>query len=168
MAWTTTYKNIFIDYIRMLLSDKDKLIFSDDELEGIIERFTEQTPVTSNASVYGLKYKIEGCCSDPIKDLTVTSGDTGAVYLIDEWSGTIYLNTADPDYALVGTPNPITVEYWEVDINGLMRELCIIISNSTTKLATIQSIGGLSINSSQLSSEYNLQAQRWACRGDCC
>ena len=166
MAIKQTKKNIFIDYIRLELNDRDGCVFPDDELEGIIERFTDQQPITCTASCYSLKYKVETCCPQPVRDLEITSGTDGAAYLIDEWSGTIYFDSDDPDNTAEdpADASTITVKYWCVDFSELMRELCIIISMNTTKLATIQTIAGLRIDTSQLSRMYAEQASRWASR----
>jgi len=167
MAIGQIIKNSFIDYVRLEINDKDGEVFADDELEGIIERFTDQIPSACNAACYGMKYKIDPCSLyAPIIDLEVTDGTDGAVYLLDEWSGTVYFDSSDPD-CTADDPSDgetISVQYRYVDFSALMRELCIILSMNTTKLATIQKIAGLQIDTSKLSEMYAAQAVRWASR----
>lgn len=174
MTVVVKYVNKYIDYIRLLLNDKDKLIFNDDELVSFIERHTEQQPYTINVTAYSNKYRILMCgcgCGNgedtAVRDVSLVSGyDDDAIYKIDEMSGTIYFDALDP--LNTGTA-PVdgavmSILYWNVCLATLMRELCNVIAQSTTKLATIQSIAGLSINTSKLADQYWKQACIWGSR----
>lgn len=170
----TKYVTRYADYIRLLLNDKDKLIFTDDELTAFIERHTEQQPYTINVQAYSNKYRILNCgcgcgCDEDlaVRDVTLVSGyDADGVYKIDEMSGMIYFDALDPSNT--GTApvdgSTMSIKYWNVCLATLMRELCNVIAQSTTKLATIQSIAGLSINTSKLADQYWKQACIWGSR----
>ena len=163
----TTCKNRFIEYVRLLLNDTDKKIFSDDELTGLIAKYTDSRLTNTSVTAYSNKYCLN-CCpcdnSDGITDLEIQSGtDPDGAYVLDEWASVIYFDPLDP--ANSGTApvdgTSITVSYYEVELAELMAELCWIISNSMTKLLAIQSISGLSIDTSQLSDGYRKQQLRW-------
>ena len=160
----TRFKNRLIDHIRLTINDKDGLIFNDDELDSLIERFTDQVRSGSTTSFFSNKSKIGGCCCGPYKDITITSGDDEASYLIDEVSGTVWFDADDPDNLATAPADgsSISVTYWGIKFNEMMSEICFIISNSMTKLAVAQSISGFSIDSTQLSRQYWDMACRWA------
>lgn len=168
-----TYRTLFIDYVRLLLEDQDKKIFSDDELKSLIDKHTDSQQTVTNVTAYSNKYHLNCCCSsedsEGITGLTLESGyDDNGAYLLDEWAGIIIFDVADPDNT--GTPpvdgSSITVSYFEVNLAELMAELCFILSHSTLKLVTVQSISGLSIDTSQLSKTYHEQYLRWKVQAD--
>jgi hypothetical protein len=156
-----------------MINDKDKLIFNDDELTSLIEKHTGTQPCTVNITGYSSKFKIGVCNCEgdtALRDISLVSGyDANGVYKIDEMSGTIYRDEANPldtGVAFVDG-DTINVKYWDVCFPELMRELCNIIRQSSSKLTTIQSIAGLSINTSMLADQYWKDACYWGSK-TCC
>jgi len=166
MAYIQKYRNRFKSYVRSLIDDTANFLFNEDELDAIIERFTDRIPITTLVYSYNNKFKINCCCNDFIIDITVTDGEDNAVYLIDEWSSVIYFDANDPlNTAIAPTDgDSIEIKYWDVWFPQLMRELFNILSDKTSKLATSQSIGGTQLDTSKLSQTYYESACRWGSR----
>lgn len=162
------YKTIFSDHIRTIIGDREKLIFTEDELEGIIEKHTGNVLINATISAYNSKYKL--CCMD-VKDISLVSGyDANGVYLIDEVAGTILFDASDP--LNTGTApadgDTMIISYYDVDRCNLVSELFQIMSSNAAKLSVAQSCGGLSMSLQQLSDNFWKESCKWACEGSNC
>jgi hypothetical protein len=165
-----SHKSLFRNYIRQLLGDPDKLLFTDDELDGYIERYTDTMPATTTVTCYSLKYKLNVSCGSgyPVSGITLVSGyDALGAYLIDEIGGAIYFDKANPlnTAADPADGSQITISYWLVQVPPLMSELFMILSSNHTKLTASQSVMGSSMDLTQLAKSFYNTAVRWRCEG---
>lgn len=165
MATTTTYKTTFRDSVRILLGDTGELMFTDDVLDGYIDKHTCFQPITMNVVAYSNTYKIDWCFSSGIRNVTLVSGyeDPGA-YVIDELGETIFFDVDDPLNVAATPPvdgSNISISFVYVDIPPLMRELFSSLYQRSAKLTSRQSIAGLSIDTTTLADKFRDMAVYW-------
>lgn len=166
MATNIINKTSFRDSVRILLGDTGELMFTDDVLNGYINKHMNFQAVIANVTAYSNMYKILCICSNTgVKDITLVSGheDPGA-YVIDELGQTIFFDPDNPINAAVTPPvdgSSISISYLEVCIPTLMRELFRSLYQRSAKLTTRQSIAGLNIDTTTLADKFKELAVYW-------
>ena len=174
MAIEQHKRNRYIDYVRQVVGDTDGLLFSDDEMKSYIEKWTSTDLSTATPTASNSRYRVCGCASaSPLYELTVTSGDDGAVYVIDEYAALVYFDPDDASNTAVAPVDGtnITVTYYDVNTNQLFVELFMVLSSNHAKLVMAQNIMGVEQDLRKLSDSFYKQAVRWAAEpgcGGCC
>lgn len=157
-------KSTFVDHIRRVIGDTDKILFTDDELDCYIEAECDQDLTEVSISCNNAKWRVCGCSSGPVKDLNLVSGyHANGVYAIDEISGTVVFDATDP-LNLAPAPadgDQIVFSYYRVCVNELLSELFMILSSNHAKLKSAQSIMGVSMNLTELADSFWTQSCRF-------
>lgn len=173
MAITEHIRVRYIDHIRTIIGDTDKVLFTDDELKSYFDKHSSSSKYDATVTAYDNRYRLSGCgcCGGPVWLLRIddTSAPDGAVYIIDEAAGTIWFDEDDPDNTATAPTDGDTLDvtYWQMNTKDLVVELFFILSSNHAKLVSAQNIAGIDMDLTQLSNSFYNQAVRWAAQGDC-
>ena len=157
------YKVTLNEHCRNILGDDANDFITDEQIDSAIELHAMWGQRTTEKLVF---YNNKGRSSYPkpvhevLVDIPVT-GSTVHVYRIDE-------STKLVEYMSGGTApsdeDTITISYVEVRFNKIMADLFETAASAHAKMASSQSVGGIALNTSNLSKEFMKLAQYWACK----
>lgn len=157
------YSIRLVDHVRMLLGDRAKDFFTEEQLKSFIEKHTwvgEKSDETLRCHSKHFRSSYPG----PVNGLVIESGaDPTATYRIDESIKHIEWISGDTEPE---EDDELHIEYWTVEFNELMVELFSALATMHRKLAMTQSVGGLSVDTSNLAKEFYEEAVRWSCMED--
>jgi hypothetical protein len=156
------YKTRLRDYIRMMIGDQGaEDLLTDTQIDSVIEgntlygnRQTERLVCYSN--VFRSSYP------DPVHNMLIdTPVSDDHVYRVDE-------STKFVEYISGGTApddkDEITITYVLIKFNRIMADCFEILASAHVKMVSVQSVGGISIDATRLTKEFQRQAQYWACK----
>lgn len=170
MAIEQRYRQTFIDWVREDIGDAGKLLFTEDQLKSYISKWTCTCITTATPVACSNRFRICGCCApgEAIYNLTVTSGDDGATYILDEFAAEVWFDTsADGAPAEPTDGDTITVTFYRVNVPKLMSELFFKMANSHAKLAILYDMSEMKMDLRKLTDAFYATAVRWAAEASC-
>lgn len=170
MAIEQRYSHTLIDHIRSQLGDKDGLLFNEDQLKSYISKWTCTCITTATPVACSNRFRICGCCAPgrEIYQLTVTSGEDGATYILDEFAAEVWFDTsADGAPAAPADGDSITVTFYQVNKAALLSELFLELSSNNAKLTIYYNMTGMAMSLTKLSKAFYDQSVIWAAEDGC-
>ena len=150
-----------VDYIRFRLGDKDKVLFSDDELRLVIEDHfcpctSTRTTKTPTGDSDSLVYR--DCCKEPVYLTKVFDGstdvtDNSGVFVTEGPSLKITFDTAP-----TGT---VTATVFTVDFPLIMRDLYLALAEKAAQDPQFQSFGDITLNDAATADNLRKKAYDW-------
>lgn len=157
------YQILLKDHCRNQLGDEAKDFINDEQIESAIELHAMWGQRTIEKLVF-YNNKARSSYPKPVHEVLVdipVTGSTVHIYRIDE-------STKLVEYLSGGTApsdeDTITISYVEIHFNKIMADLFETAASAHAKMASSQSVGGISISTKQLSNEFMKLAQYWACK----
>ena len=164
MAYKTHKRKTYEEYIREVIGDKDDVLFTTDELLSYIDKWSDRYLTTTTIRAENSKYYLNCCrAGKGVRDLVVSTGVDGAVYVIDEPASVVLFDDDDPSNTATAPTDgdTIKVSYYCVCTAELISELFFVLSSNHTKLTSYQSIMGVKMDLKELADAFYNQSIRW-------
>jgi len=150
------------DFIRGQIGDQGaEDLLTDTQIDSFIEgRVVYGNPQTERLICYSSKFR--SSFARPVHELTVSAAlSVDHIYRIDESTKVIQYVSGG---VAPGDRDEITITYFDVKFSMIMADCFEFLASATAKMATRQSVGGMSVDATNLSKEFKTKSEYWACK----